>query len=107
MPLLDHFHPPLFPQRSWESFHGYWITHLVGQLNMGRLPPRFLAEGDVHIGIVVGIDVATFESDQPFEDSSNGPVATAVWAPPKPQTVIPVDLAALETFELRVYDQER
>jgi hypothetical protein len=106
MPLLDHFRPPLFPKRSWESFHGNWITQLVGQLNMRPLPSRFIAEGDVHIGLSVVVDVATFESDQPSGDSPNGPVAVAVWAPPKPQIVAPVDLAALQTFELQVYDLE-
>lgn len=107
MPLLDHFRPPILKMRHWESFHGYWITHLAGRLNMGSLPRRFVAEGDVHIEISVGVDVATFENDQPLGDSSNGPVATAVWAPPKPQITVPVDLANLQTFELRVYDQER
>ena len=24
MPLLDHFHAPLSPQRHWESFHVNW-----------------------------------------------------------------------------------
>ena len=24
MPLLDHFRPPLFPIRRWESFHSRW-----------------------------------------------------------------------------------
>jgi hypothetical protein len=105
MPLRDHFHPPLFPGRSWESFHGLWIAQLVGQLNMRPMPSRFIAEGDVHIGLRVVVDVAAFEIDQPSGDSSNGPVAVAVWAPPMPQIVVPVNLA-LQTFELRVYDLE-
>src|SRR5262245_20615500 len=25
MPLLDHFHAPLSPLRSWESFHSTWV----------------------------------------------------------------------------------
>jgi hypothetical protein len=106
MPLRDHFHPPLFPGRSWESFHSIWITQLVGQLNMRPLPSRFIAEGDVHIGLSVVVDVAAFEIDQPSGTSPNGPVAVAVWAPPKPQIVVPVDLTTLQTFELQVYDLE-
>jgi hypothetical protein len=106
MPLRDHFHPPLFPGRSWESFHGIWIAQLVGQLNMRPLPSRFIAEGDVHTGLTVAVDVATFERDEPSGDSPNGPVAVAVWAPPKPQVVVPVNITTLQAFELRVYDLE-
>jgi hypothetical protein len=107
MPLLDHFHPPLFPGRSYESFHSGWAWHLAGQLNLRPLPPRFLAESDVHIGISVATDVAAFEQDEPPRDGGNGAVATAVWAPPQPPLVVPVDFTGLEVFEVRVYDQER
>jgi uncharacterized protein DUF4058 len=107
MPLLDHFHPPLFPRRSWENFHGGWIFQLVGQLNMRPLPYGFLAEGDVHIGIRVAADVAAFEEDNPSGERSNGAVATEVWAPPRPLLALRVDFSKLETFEIRIYDQDR
>ncbi|HWG45235.1 MAG TPA: DUF4058 family protein [Gemmataceae bacterium] len=107
MPLLDHFHPPLFPYRSWESFHGFWTIHLAGQLNVRPLPYGFLAENNVHIGVTVAADVAAFEEDAPGGEHSNGAVATEVWAPPQPPLVLPVDFATLETFEIRVYDQDR
>lgn len=106
MPLLDHFHPPL-DRRSWESFHGGWIFQLAGQLNMRPLPYGFLAEGNVHIGITVGADVAAFEEDVPSRERSNGAVATEVWAPPQPPLVMSVDFSSLETFEMRIYDQDR
>jgi hypothetical protein len=106
MPLLDHFHPPL-DRRSWESFHGGWIFQLVGQLNLRPLPHGFLAEGNVHIGITVGADVAAFEEDVPSGEPSNGAVGTAVWAPPQPPLVVPVDFSRLETFEIRIYDEAR
>ena len=32
MPLLDHFHEPLHPQRSWESFLSNWATRLADRL---------------------------------------------------------------------------
>jgi hypothetical protein len=107
MPLLDHFHPPLFPRRSWENFHGGWIFQLAGQLNMRPLPYGFLAEGNVHIGITVAADVAAFEEDMPSGEPSNGAVATEVWAPPRPLLALLVDFAKLETFEIRIYDQDR
>jgi len=43
MPLLDHFHPPLNRQRSWESFHSNWATRLADAIN-AQLPPDFFAE---------------------------------------------------------------
>lgn len=106
MPLLDHFHPPL-DRRSWENFHGCWIFQLVGQLNMRPMPYGFLAEGNVHIGIMVAADVAAFEEDNPNGERSNGAVATEVWAPPRPLLAILVDFSTLETFEIRIYDQDR
>lgn len=109
MPLLDHFHPPLFPHRSWESFHGFWIAHLAGNFNMRPNRYGFLAEGNVHIGITVTADVAAFEEDVPTGERPNGAVAVAteVWAPPQPPLVMPVDFSTLETFEIRIYDQDR
>jgi hypothetical protein len=34
-------------------------------------------------------------------------VATEVWAPPRPPLAVLVDFATLETFEIRIYDQDR
>lgn len=107
MPLLDHFHPPLFTRRSWESFHGSWGYELARQLNLRPLPAGFVAEGNIHIGITLAADAAAFEEDVPSGDSTNGAVATAVWAPPQPALIIPVDLAELEVFEIKVYDADR
>jgi hypothetical protein len=114
MPLLDHFHPPLFPHRSWESFHLSWADHLSGRFNMRPNRYGFLAEANVHIGVMVAADVATFEKVVPAEDApvgerSNGATAvtTEVWAPPRPLLALPVDFSSLETFEIRIYDQDR
>jgi len=38
MPLLDHFHPPLSDERSWEGFHGEWAGMIVRHLN-DDVPP--------------------------------------------------------------------
>jgi hypothetical protein len=109
MPLLDHFHPPLFPHRSWESFHSFWITHLAGNFNMRPNRYGFLAESTVHIGITVAADVAAFEEDVPTGERPNGAVAVAtqVWAPPQPPLLVSVDFSNLETFEIRFYDEAR
>lgn len=43
MPLLDHFHPPLFPQRHWESFLVTWSGTIADVLNKD-LPTGYFAE---------------------------------------------------------------
>ncbi len=107
MPLLDHFHPPLHPHRSWESFHSFWMTQLAGSLNLRPNRYGFLAEANVYIGITVAVDVAAFEEDTPTGERPNGAVAMEVWAPPQPPLVMPVDFTTLETFEIRIYDEAR
>jgi hypothetical protein len=109
MPLLDHFHSPLFPFHSWECFHGGWGFQLAGLLNIRPMGYGFLAESNVHIGITVAADVAAFERDADTltGGGSNGAVATEVWAPPQPPVVLPIDFSGLETFEIRIYDLDR
>jgi hypothetical protein len=42
MPLLDHFHPPLYPRHSWQSFYSNWATRLADGIT-NLLPPEFIA----------------------------------------------------------------
>ena len=88
MPLLDHFHPPLIKRHSWGSFQGGWACHLAGQINMRPNRNGFLAECKIRLGRKMAADVAVIEEETP-------------------PLVVPVDFAALETFEIRVYDEER
>lgn len=93
MPLLDHFHPPLYPLRSWESIHAVWSTVIMSYLNDTLLPAGYFAETQVHFGSRVEVDVATLESAGPESAPRNGPgtvaVAEEVWAPPAPALIIP------------------
>jgi hypothetical protein len=93
MPLLDHFHPPLYPTRSWESIHATWSSTIMARLNNTLLPPGYFAETQVHIGSRVEVDVATLERDAEISTTRNGPmgvaVAEEVWAPPLPTLVVP------------------
>lgn len=109
MPLRDHFHPPLKDQDDWESFHSAWTNTIVRRLNSRWLSKRYRSAPQTHLGILVEVDVATFENDPPVTDSgsSNGGVATAVWAPPRPAQSVAVDLPAQDVFEVRVYDDRR
>jgi hypothetical protein len=89
MPLLDHFHAPLFPQRSWESFHSRWANSMADALQR-ILPERYFAEVQMHLGSQVEADVAEFEG--PAATPANGTlggVAVQTWAPPAATMVMP------------------
>jgi hypothetical protein len=59
MPLLDHFHAPLFPSRHWESFHVNWAGAMADVLHERLLPEGYFAEEHAQMGPRVEIDVAT------------------------------------------------
>lgn len=101
MPLLDHFRPPLYPRRHWESFHVAWAGVIADELNTELLPDGYFAEEHAHSGARVEIDVATFQDDE-----TGGGLATAVrtYAPPAPPLSIPA--AFPDEFEVRIYESE-
>ncbi len=89
MPLLDHFHPPLSEQRSWDAFHARWATALADALNMELLSAGYFAEALATLGRVE-VDVATEREGRngaapaPAASPSAGGVATRTapaWAP--------------------------
>ena len=104
MPLLDHFRPPLYPRRHWESFHVTWAGAIADALNetLAQLPGGYFAEEHAHAGARVEIDVATFGDENPAE--RNGSAATLTYAPPAPPVVVPA--AFPDEFEVRVYEAE-
>jgi hypothetical protein len=108
MPLLDHFHPPLYPDHHWGSFHSNWATRLADALTE-LLPPGFQAEEHTHAGPSMEIDVATYE--QTGEQSAaprNGPqAATQIltgWAPPAAVHTMPAVFP--DDFEVRILATE-
>ena len=46
MPLLDHFHEPLWPSRDWHSFLSAWTTLIASDFNR-QLPKVHFAEGNI------------------------------------------------------------
>lgn len=99
MPLLDHFHPPLYPARRWESFHAQWAATIAERLN-GSLPADYFAEIQSHVGSRVEVDVGTFHADDRSTAAgvgiAAGGTATATltapaspYAPPAPAMVMP------------------
>src|SRR5260370_38161926 len=96
MPLLDHFHPPLFPHHHWESFHSNWATRIADGI-AALLPPEFQVEEHTHAGTAFEIDVAAFENTSAPADpgSPRAPLATRAapaYAPPVPHRVLPAAL---------------
>jgi hypothetical protein len=106
MPLHDHFHPPLYPQRSWESFHSRWANCIADELHR-VLPRRYFAEVQIHLGGQVEADVAEFERiNESDGDSGNGAapgVALKTWAPPAAVMVLPAVFP--DDLEVHVRDQ--
>jgi hypothetical protein len=104
VPLLDHFHPPLSIESSWESFHANWATKLADSLS-GLVPPEYRVEEHVHLGPSVEIDVATFERSSSARPSSPGrtPTLSAAprYAPPVPSHSVPG--AFVDTFEVLLF----
>ncbi len=105
MPLRDHFHPPLYLERSWESFHSRLANSIADSLNQS-LPQRFVAEVQTHLGSKVEADVIEFdhlrESEETPDDAGGG-VAVAVWAPPVATATIPAVFP--DDIEVYVRDQ--
>jgi hypothetical protein len=88
MPLLDHFHAPLYPARHWESFHAQWLASIVDILNE-RLPRHYFAEALVRTGNRIEEDIITFAAFAETEVSMEMPL------PANPGI-----------FELQVFNQE-
>src|SRR5579884_1100633 len=105
MPLFDHFHPPLYPNHHWESFHSNWATRIADGI-AAVLPPEFQVEEHTHAGPGLEIDVATYEGQPPApEGAVVGPalatLAAPTYAPPVPDGTLPA--AFPDTFEVRVF----
>jgi len=107
MPLRDH--PVVRGLSPWQraSFHSAWTTYIMQGLNRGVLPRNYYARPTVHVGNRAQVDIGTLhDAEAAAVDTSNGAVATAVWAPPKPPLVELADLADLDVFEIEVRDED-
>jgi hypothetical protein len=105
MPLLDHFHAPLSPQRHWESFHVNWAGAIADALNDRLLPQGYFAEEHARLGARIEIDVATFGT----EPTDVGSVATTttrprVWIPPEPTATVSASFP--DSFEVLITRSE-
>ncbi len=111
MGLLDHFHPPLFPVRRWESLHSYWASELGGWLNANVLPPNYFAEVQLHVGSRFEVDIGAFEWDDRDSIEAQGgdggtalAVAARTWVAPAPTSRLPAIFP--DSMEVLVYANE-
>jgi hypothetical protein len=105
MPLLDHFHEPLFSEESWESFHSAWAGDIMGWLNR-MLPRRYRAYIQTHLGRQIEADVTEYDRPaEPSEGQVNGPgtVAVQTYAPPVVALTLPVVYP--DDLEVQVMEQ--
>ncbi len=102
MPLLDHFASPLGDDWPWDGFHGTWAAAIAAHLNADLLPPEYYAVPLVKRGGQVEIDVATFGRNGGSGGTTGSAVATAVWAPPRPVRLGPLDFVSLDLFEVQI-----
>ena len=109
MPLRDHFRPPISKQSSWEGFHAMWPAAVVQQLRR-QLPPGYVAEPRVRLGVVMEVDVGTFEEHSSALGESttadSGGAATAVWTA-APAVAVDTDPPDESEYEVRLFDVER
>jgi hypothetical protein len=106
MPLLNHFHAPVYPRYPWESFHTVWAVTIAERLN-SLLPQRYLATVQTHLGSQVEADVAEWEArcggeDEPADGLAGG-VAVQPWAPPVATFVMPAIFP--DDFEVHIRDR--
>jgi hypothetical protein len=104
MPLRDHFRPPLSVTHPWKGFHSAWANSITNQLNE-ILPEGYYAIPEVPLGDQIEIDVAAFE-ERASGAQSNGGIATAVWAPPRPLLTAPVEFARVQGVAVHIFQDQ-
>lgn len=108
MPLLDHFHPPIYPRHRWHGFHNAWATYLAAALNQ-TLPPAYFAAPNVHFSIEIDTAVLretgvvyTVTSDSAIANGANEKASPEEWQPPTPSQTVPFEPTD-DTVEVLVY----
>lgn len=97
MPLLDHFHPPLYPRHRWHGFHNAWATYLAAALNR-TLPQGYFAAPNVQFAIEIDTVVLRKEAvayttspTMANTDSANGSSPATDWHPLAPSQTVPFE----------------
>lgn len=104
VPLLDHFHAPVYPRHAWQSFHQSWCTMILAELNK-HLPARYFGQVDINLGQKVKADVAEFDDsfDHHAHGNGSGSVAVAV-APAWTAVATVIDFEFPDDIEVQIID---
>jgi hypothetical protein len=102
MPLLDHFHEPMYSAEPWAGFHALWPAMMLLRLNR-VLPEGYRAEPRVQIGTEYEIDVGALDLRQPGENGHSEHGGTAVLTTPEPTVNVQTALDEPDEFAVRVY----
>jgi hypothetical protein len=103
MPLVDHFHPPIYPTHSWESFHSRWAVTLADFLTEQLPDPRYLVEVQRTIGSHIEADVVEWkleEGEHQGDGATGGKAVQAYTAP----AVRSIGFSFPDDVEVRLYD---
>ena len=108
MPLRDHFRSPLDDKHSWDELHGLWPAVIVQHI-VKVLPEPYFAAPQVHLGSVFEVDIGTFRAaDSKFDNAeTDGGLALATYAPPKPTMTMEPEYSDQDVYEIRIFDSRR
>jgi hypothetical protein len=106
MPLVDHFHPPIQPIHSWESFHAHWAMMLARSLGQQLPFPRYLVEVQTTLGSRFEADVLEWEleRDETHANGGNGGIALQTQTYTAPAAVCSLEFSFPDDFEVRAFD---
>ena len=113
MPLRDHFHSPFNDRYRCDMVHGMLPAVIATHLN-SILPEQYQAGPTTHIGSLTEVDIGAvlgpgeeWNSSSPPDGGGGVAVAPKVWTPPKATLDVAADWAAVDDFEVKIYDQSR
>jgi hypothetical protein len=106
MPLVDHFHAPIHPIHSWESFHSRWAGTLADALSVLLPYPRYLVEVQTTLGSRFEADVLEWEleREETQGNGANGGVAVQTQTYTAPAAVCSLEFSFPDDFEVRAFD---
>ena len=103
MPLLDHFHPPLYKRPPWSSVTTMWAAELVRWLNRTLPAGEFIAYPTLHLGTQVEADVAEYDlRAEGANGHRNGSGVALAAQPDAPPAVATIAAIFPDVMEVRV-----
>jgi hypothetical protein len=105
MPLLDHFHEPMYSAEPWSGFHALWPAMMIQRLKP-LLPEGYRVEPRVQLGTDYEIDVGTLDRRPPATNGQPRHAAdgsAAVLTAPAPTLSVATRLSEPDELSVQVY----